>query len=382
MRVIDNRGKAGYAPVSFTVLPPPQPAPPALPERGSAGLGPIPTPPALPAADAGVVVQPQGAPLTGPTGTADPVVDAIPSPGATINPGSLVIWDGASWVTSYDDPGVGSWRVVDGKVVFTPVPGFCGTASTTMKLTDSAGKSGTAPVAFAKPCTTVGSNGSGIVPAPPFPPFDGSTAPTLQGTGLSGIADVDGGSIDAGTALAALNPDISTLRIWDGIAWVTEFTDPGVGTWRIIGSRIIFIPAKGFVGVARTVFRVVTTTGEIVLGPVTFTVAAGCTSPTSEIIVIGFDPNDASIGRSERSRLTRTLSDTCRYVVTGFVQPAGSTSNDRSLSLTRARVVATLIREAKPGIRLGVIAGGRWIQDACRADENRCAIVRPARAVR
>ena len=31
---------------------------------------------------------------------------------------------------------------------------------------------------------------------------------------------------------------------------------------------------------------------------------------------------------------------------------------------------------------MGVIAGGRCIQDACRADENRCAIVRPTRAVR
>lgn len=382
MRVVDNSGKAGYAPVSFTVLPPAQPAPtPALPERGSAGLGPIPPPPALPASDAGVVVQPQGAVLNGPSGTADPVADAIPSTGARIDPGSLAIWDGASWVKAYDDPGVGSWKVVDGKVVFTPVPGFCGTASTTMKLTDTAGKSGTAPIAFAVPCTKAGSNGTGTVPGPPTPPFDGSTAPLISGVALSGFADADGGAIDAAKALAAYSPDLSTMRIWDGTAWVREFTDPGIGTWRIIGTRIVFTPAAGFVGVARTTLRVSTADGSIIQGPVSFTVRGGCTLPTATSIVIGFEPNDATIGKAERNRLTRALSPTCRFVVSGFVQPVGSTSNDRSLSISRAQVVADLIRGEKPDLVVKVVAGGRWLQTACVKDENRCAVVRPARAV-
>jgi uncharacterized repeat protein (TIGR02543 family) len=382
MRVIDNSGKAGYAPVSFTVLPPAQPTPPpALPDRGSAGLGPIPPPPALPAADAGAVVQPQGAVLNGPSGTADPVADAIPSPGASIDPSSLLIWDGASWVKSYDDPGVGSWKVVDGKVVFTPVPGFCGTASTTMKLTDTAGKSGTAPVAFTVPCPKAGSNGTGIVPGPPTPPFDGSSAPMNSSVSLSGVANADGGAIDAATALASYGADLSTLRIWDGTAWVREFTDPGVGTWRILGTRIIFTPAKGFTGVARTTFRAVAADGSTIQGPVSFTVEAGCSLPTGTQIVIGFEPNDATIGKADRTRLSRALSPACRFVVSGFVQPVGSTSNDRSLSLGRAQVVADLIREEDERLKVRVVAGGRWLQDACARDENRCAIVRPARAV-
>lgn len=382
MRVIDNAGKVGYAPVTFTVNPAPTPAPPAVPTRGSNGLGPIPAPSALPAADAGVVVQPQGRVLDGPSGTVDPVADAVASPGATIDPGSLVVWDGAGWVTAYDDPGVGNWKVVNGKVVFTPVVGFCGTASTTMKLTDTAGKSGTAPVAFTVPCAKSGSNGTGVIPAPPSPPFDGSTTPHVPGLGLSGYANADGGSIDAATALAAYHPDLSTLVIWNGKEWVKSFTDPKVGTWRVVGSRIVFTPVKGFVGVARTTFRALSSNGDVLQGPVSFTVLGGCDAPVTTSFVVGFAPNDSSLSAADRARISRNLSRACTYVVSGYVQPVGSTANDYSLGKNRAQAVASIIKADKPKARLQVVSGGRWLQSACLAEENRCVIIRPSRALK
>lgn len=379
MRVVDSAGKVGYAPVSFTVDPSPQPAPPALSERGSDGLGPIPPPPGLAASDAGVIVQPQGSALTGASGIVDPVADAVPSPGASIDPGSVAIWDGAGWVTSFSDPGVGTWQVVAGKVVFTPAAGFCGTASTTMRVYDTAGKSGTAPVAFTVPCASEGSRGTGVVPAPPPPPFDGSSGPAVPGLGLSGLANADGGSIDAASALAAYAPDLSTLELWNGKAWVTSFTDPKVGTWLVIGDRIVFTPVRGFTGVARTTFRALTRDGAILQGPVSFAVPRGCDLPTVTSVVIGFAPNESTIDAADRSRITRWLSSTCSYVVSGYVQPVGSTSNDASLSRGRAQAVAAFINGRSPGTPVRVVAGGRWLQSACMDDENRCAIIRPSR---
>ncbi len=381
MRVIDNAGKVGYAPVSFTASPPREPAPPALPTRGSGGIGPIPTPPALPASQVGPVVQPEGEVLKGATATFDPISGAVPSPGATVDPGSLAIWDGAGWVTSFDDPGVGAWRLVNGKVVFTPVAGFCGTASTTMKLSDSSGRSGTAPVAVTVPCAEAGSKATGIIPGPPPPPFDGTEGPWLNVTTLTGVANADGGVIDVGVALPDSQPIPATMLLWDGRAWVTSFTDPRVGTWRIVGLRIIFTPAKNFTGIARTTFRAVTDGNLVLQGPVSFTVSGGCNLPTSSRIAIGFKPNDATVSETSRARLARYVTPRCSFVVTGWVQPAGSTANDRSLSRSRARAVAQAMTDVVPSVPVRTIAGGRWRQQACEPYENRCAVVRPSRAV-
>jgi CshA-type fibril repeat protein len=69
----------------------------------------------------------------------DPVSDARPSSGETIKPSSLRIWDGTSWTMTFTDPGVGTWRVVDGEVSFMPVPNFTGTAKITFRISDTSG---------------------------------------------------------------------------------------------------------------------------------------------------------------------------------------------------------------------------------------------------
>jgi CshA-type fibril repeat protein len=69
----------------------------------------------------------------------DPLSDARPSPGETIKPSSLRIWNGTTWTTSFSDPGVGTWTVTDGKVSFMPEPNFTGTAKITFRISDTSG---------------------------------------------------------------------------------------------------------------------------------------------------------------------------------------------------------------------------------------------------
>ena len=70
----------------------------------------------------------------------DPVALVRPSAGERVDAGSLRLWDGQRWTTSVDVPGVGTWQVVDGKVMFTPRKGFTGNATIRFSVRDTAGK--------------------------------------------------------------------------------------------------------------------------------------------------------------------------------------------------------------------------------------------------
>jgi len=304
---------------------------------------------------------------------------ATPSGSAEIDRASVRVWDGVGWVDSFTDPGVGTWSVVSGRVSFSPAAGFCGSASTTYRVTDTAGKSGSAPIAFTSQCARPGSQGEGTVPGPPPPPFDGSRSPLVDSLGLEGLASADGGVVDVGRALAgiAATPQPDTLRLWNGRAWVTEFRDPKVGRWVVTNGRIIFTPHRSFTGVARTTFRVGTTDGRIVQGPIGFTVADRCRLPLTKFAVVGFERNGADIDATDMQRALAKLPSGCDYTISGYVQPSGASSNDRSLSQARARVVAEALQARLPDARLSIKVGARWIQEACEPWKNRCAVVRP-----
>lgn len=390
-RVTDSNGSVGYTPVSFTVTPRPTPTPtspgaePSTPsaspegERGSQGVGPIPGPPDIPSDQSGVVVPPLTAPHSTGSASLDVVSGASPSGNAEIDRSSVRVWDGVGWVEAFEDPGVGTWSVVAGRVSFSPAEGFCGSASTAYRVTDSAGKSGSAPIAFTSQCPRTGSNESGIVPGPPPPSFDGSRTPLLDSLGLEGEATADGGVIDVLKALGgfAAIPQPESLRVWNGRAWATEFRDPKVGRWLIENGRIIFTPHRGFTGVARTTFRIAMDDGLIVQGPVGFTVPIMCRLPLTRFVVVGFEPNATDTDAGALERALSRLSRGCDYTISGYVQPAGPVTNDRELSEARAMTVADALSQRLPDARVSVRVGARWIQEACEPWENRCAVIRP-----
>lgn len=42
----------------------------------------------------------------------------------------------------------------------------------------------------------------------------------------------------------------SSIRLWNGTAWVRRHAEPGVGVWRIVDGQVEFMPARGYVGTA------------------------------------------------------------------------------------------------------------------------------------
>lgn len=374
VRVTDSAGRSTTAPVSFTVLE--EPVLRADPQKGSGGSGAIPQAPA----ESGVVVPGQSGTVESGAFAVDPVPGVVPSSGATLDRSSVRIWDGTEWVSGYADPGVGTWSVVDGRVTFVPVPGFCGNASTTYRVTDSAGASGTAPVVAAVPCPggqAPDRGAAGVVPAPAPPLLPASQQ--LDAGAIRGLATVEGGIASPGswvTPSPGATLDMASLVLWDGTAWVKSFTDPGVGTWRVVGSRIMFTPAAGFTGVARTTYRIVDTAGHVGQGPITFTVARGCPNGVFTERVVTFSPLSDRVTADQRGRITAVTDRGCSYLVTGYVQPVGTTSNDTSLSRDRATAVAQIMTLHRPRADITTAAGERLIQDSCRSAENRCVIIR------
>ena len=374
VRVTDSSGKSGTAPVSFTV--PAAPAPTPSQQKGSGGSGAIPPAPV----DPGMSVQPKSGTLDSGSVTIDPLSGVIPSNGGTVDPSSLKIWDGTEWVTSYADPGVGTWSVVNGKVVFVPVPGFCGVASTTYKVTDSAGVSGTAPISANVPCSSnqqQGSNGSGVIPAPAPPALPASQL--LDGSAITGTAGIEGGTANVSdwvTPGKGAQLDASSLVIWNGTSWVKSFTDPGVGTWRVIGSRIVFTPVSGFTGVARTTYRISDSAGRVGQGPISFTVVGGCSSKVFSNRVVSFTSLSAQVTSPAANSVRAFTRGGCTYLVTGYVQPVGTTGNDASLSKERAKAVASVMQAKNTPTTIRMATGQRLIQPACARSVYRSVIIR------
>ena len=99
---------------------------------------------------------------------------------------------------------------------------------------------------------------------------------------------------------------------------------------------------------------------------------------TPKNLVIGFDKNSASLTEKSQKllkRLSPWLESIGGLKVAGYVQAAGSTSNDASLSLDRAQSVVDFMQTN--GVDTSIQAKGlkRKEVKACRRFENRCAVV-------
>jgi hypothetical protein len=48
----------------------------------------------------------------------------------------------------------------------------------------------------------------------------------------------------------------SSVRLWDGQAWVREVREPRIGTWTVKDGKVVFMPARDYVGTVKVPFRV------------------------------------------------------------------------------------------------------------------------------
>jgi LPXTG-motif cell wall-anchored protein len=69
----------------------------------------------------------------------DPMIGAKPTPGATFVGSSMQLWNGQAWVKRVRQPGVGTWIVKDGKVMFMPARDYVGTARGMFRVRDTSG---------------------------------------------------------------------------------------------------------------------------------------------------------------------------------------------------------------------------------------------------
>ena len=212
-------------------------------------------------------------------------------------------------------PGQGTFSVdtATGRVTFVPLPDFVGTASVPYRILDTDGNSARATITITvdplpdlptdpevpeepvdpvrPPSSGSGGGGGGSAPplvASPLPQLNVTagactddnpcvTSPVpvrsdgeddmvvrphrvIMTTGMRGTPVVfdptKGARPSEGHRLVA-----ASVRIWNGSAWVRSFTDPGVGTWEVVGGRVRFTPAAGFTGRARADYRLRDTSG-------------------------------------------------------------------------------------------------------------------------
>ena len=149
-------------------------------------------------------------------------------------------------------------------MTFTPVPSFRGVASpVSYAVTDSLRNAASSTLTI-----TV----EGVDPI-----ARNNSATTAPGVPV--VIDVIGDD-SPGTG-APLDP--TSVRIVDADGdLVTELTVPGEGVWRVVDGKIVFTPARGFVGTTTPItYSVADVNGTRVTATVTVTVAAGASLPTT-----------------------------------------------------------------------------------------------------
>ncbi|WP_345375540.1 Ig-like domain-containing protein [Frondihabitans cladoniiphilus] len=123
--------------------------------------------------------------------TIDPLSNDSPTSGATLDPASLTLIDPVTGahVRTVTLAGKGTFAIVGGRVVFTPVAGFTGNATVQYQVTDSDGVTVTATIAVAYP-----------TPAPTIPAGPAGTS----GTPVAGVLAFTGSAPFGAAALLAL----------------------------------------------------------------------------------------------------------------------------------------------------------------------------------
>ncbi|WP_307378728.1 Ig-like domain-containing protein [Microbacterium sp. W4I20] len=163
-------------------------------------------------------------------------------------------------------PGEGAYFIgADGRVTFTPLPTFRGTATPVgYAVTDSLGNSAESTLTIT------------VAGVDPIARDNSSTTPP----GVPVTIDVLGDD-SPGTGGAPLDRD--SLRIVDADGdLITELTVPGEGIWTVVDGTIVFTPEPGFAGTTTPItYSVADENGTRVTATVTVTVVDGAAPPTN-----------------------------------------------------------------------------------------------------
>ena len=158
--------------------------------------------------------------------------------GATLVPSSLTLMDGSTPVTSVTAlAGDGTVQGVytlgpDNTIVFTPEPGFVGTATpVTYRVTDSLGQTATATYT-----PTINP------PPPPVADPDETSGPFNTAQTMDVV--VNDASF-TGVPISDL-----TIKLFDGTSYVTTPVTTADGVYSIVDGKVQFLPNTGFVGEA------------------------------------------------------------------------------------------------------------------------------------
>ncbi|MGL4745365.1 MAG: Ig-like domain-containing protein, partial [Dermatophilaceae bacterium] len=247
-----------------------------------------------PTAVADVTTGPQGVPQS-----VNPLANDRPgNPGVPLVPASLTLLDGAGDpVASVTVPGEGTYTVSGGRIVFTPLPDFTGSATPVDYQVEDANGTTTestyAPTVVAETAVEVG--------------FVAQTAP--QGTVVT---------LDPSDDVPGLDPTSVYLVGKDG-EQVDRLTVPGEGTWAVDPEtgKVTFTPEPGFTGNPTPVrFGGVTLDGTPVMGTLQVRYVQDQQPATGDIDVIK-DVDDVALADTGLSTWTIPLSGLALLLVLG-----------------------------------------------------------------
>lgn len=193
------------------------------------------------------------------TGTAPESVDLSPATGSTAS-----LLQGGAAVTTITIPGKGTFadNTDTGKVTFTPVLGFAGTASTTYRITDAYGQSAVGTI-------------TATVSAPAEPT---ATNVALVGTGTT-----------PETATVII-PSYGSVTLLDGTTPVSTLQVTGVGTYTVnrTSGMITFTAQLGYIGTATPVsYQVTDAYGQTATAMIITTVTAPPAPTAGDVQSVG-----------------------------------------------------------------------------------------------
>jgi outer membrane protein OmpA-like peptidoglycan-associated protein len=97
-----------------------------------------------------------------------------------------------------------------------------------------------------------------------------------------------------------------------------------------------------------------------------------------EPIKVPFTMSSAGLTAVTRPMVSKIFlnNDVSAVTVYGYVQPSNNKAADMKLSLQRAQTVAKQLKSISPSLKITIKAMGASINSACKAELNKCVIVK------